>query len=436
MIPRYSRKQMTDIWEEKNRFEIWVKIEISALEAMEELGTVPKGTAEKVDKNAKFDIDRINEIEKEIKHDVLAFLTNLAENVGPESRFIHQGMTSSDVIDTCLNIQLKQSGEILLSGLDNLLKSLKARAIEHKNTICMGRSHGIHAEPTTFGLKMLQAYEEFNRNRNRLLSAINEISTCSISGSVGTFANVDPFVEDYVAKKLDLNIEPISTQIIPRDRHATFFSVLGIIASSIERLATEIRHLQRSEVMEVAEYFSKKQKGSSSMPHKRNPILTENLSGLARIVRSSVIPALENISLWHERDISHSSVERMIAPDATVTLDFAINRLISVIDELVVYPDQMLKNLNQFGGLVFSQRLLLILTQKDISREDSYKVVQKNAMLAWESYGTDKPLIFEELVKKDKFITSTLTKKEIEDIFDLKYHTKNIDKIFDRVLEK
>ena len=436
MIPRYSRKQMTDIWEEKNRFEIWVKIEISALEAMEELGTVPKGTAEKVDKNAKFDVDRINEIEKEIKHDVLAFLTNLAENVGPESRFIHQGMTSSDVIDTCLNIQLKQSGEILLSGLDNLLKSLKARAIEHKTTICMGRSHGIHAEPTTFGLKMLQAYEEFNRNRNRLLSAINEISTCSISGSVGTFANVDPYVEDYVAKKLDLNVEPISTQIIPRDRHATFFSVLGIIASSIERLATEIRHLQRSEVMEVAEYFSKKQKGSSSMPHKRNPILTENLSGLARIVRSSVIPALENISLWHERDISHSSVERMIAPDATVTLDFAINRLISVIDELVVYPDQMLKNLNQFGGLVFSQRLLLILTQKDISREDSYKVVQKNAMLAWESYGTDKPLIFEELVKKDKFITSTLTKKEIEDIFDLKYHTKNIDKIFARVLEK
>ena len=436
MIPRYSRKQMTDIWEEKNRFEIWVKIEISALEAMEELGTVPKGTAEKVDQNAKFDVDRINEIEKEIKHDVLAFLTNLAENVGPESRFIHQGMTSSDVIDTCLNIQLKQSGEILLSGLDSLLKSLRARAIEHKNTICMGRSHGIHAEPTTFGLKMLQAFEEFNRNRNRLLSAINEISTCSISGSVGTFANVDPYVEDYVAKKLDLNVEPISTQIIPRDRHATFFSVLGIIASSIERLATEIRHLQRSEVMEVAEYFSKKQKGSSSMPHKRNPILTENLSGLARIVRSSVIPALENISLWHERDISHSSVERMIAPDATVTLDFAINRLINVIDELVVYPDQMLKNLNQFGGLVFSQRLLLILTQKDISREESYKVVQKNAMLAWDSYGTDKPLIFEELVKKDKFITSTLTKKEIEDIFDLKYHTKNIDNIFARVLEK
>ena len=436
MIPRYSRKQMTDIWEEKNRFEIWVKIEISALEAMEELGTVPKGTAEKVDKNAKFDVDRINEIEKEIKHDVLAFLTNLAENVGPESRFIHQGMTSSDVIDTCLNIQLKQAGNILLSGLDRLINALEKKAVEHKNTICMGRSHGIHAEPTTFGLKMLQAYEEFYRNSNRLQSAIEEISTCAISGSVGTFANIDPYVEEYVAKKLDLNIEPISTQVIPRDRHASFFSVLAIIASSIERLSTEIRHLQRSEVMEVAEYFSKNQKGSSSMPHKRNPILTENLTGLARIVRSSIVPALENISLWHERDISHSSVERMIAPDATVTLDFAIDRLINVIDELVVYPDQMLRNLNQFGGLVFSQRLLLVLTQKEVSREESYKVVQKNAMLAWESYGSENPLVFEDLIKKDEFITSTLSKKEIEDIFDLKYHTKNIDKIYKRVLEK
>ena len=300
----------------------------------------------------------------------------------------------------------------------------------------MGRSHGIHAEPTTFGLKMLQAYEEFYRNRNRLQNAIEEISTCAISGSVGTFANIDPYVEEYVAKKLDLNIEPISTQIIPRDRHASFFSVLAIIASSIERLSTEIRHLQRSEVMEVAEYFSKNQKGSSSMPHKRNPILTENLTGLARIVRSSIVPALENISLWHERDISHSSVERMIAPDATVTLDFAIDRLINVIDELVVYPDQMLRNLNQFGGLVFSQRLLLVLTQKEVSREESYKVVQKNAMLAWESYGSENPLVFEDLIKKDEFITSTLSKKEIEDIFDLKYHTKNIDKIYKRVLEK
>ena len=427
---------MTDIWEEQNRFEIWVKIEIAALEAMEKINIIPEGTATKVEKKASFDIDRINAIEKEIKHDVLAFLTNLSENVGPESRFIHQGMTSSDVIDTCLNIQLKQAGNILLSGLDRLINALEKKAVEHKNTICMGRSHGIHAEPTTFGLKMLQAYEEFYRNRNRLQNAIEEISTCAISGSVGTFANIDPYVEEYVAMKLDLNIEPISTQIIPRDRHASFFSVLAIIASSIERLSTEIRHLQRSEVMEVAEYFSKNQKGSSSMPHKRNPILTENLTGLARIVRSSIVPALENISLWHERDISHSSVERMIAPDATVTLDFAIDRLINVIDELVVYPDQMLRNLNQFGGLVFSQRLLLVLTQKEVSREESYKVVQKNAMLAWESYGSENPLVFEDLIKKDKFITSTLSKKEIEDIFDLEYHTKNVDKIYKRVLEK
>ena len=436
MIPRYSRKQMTDIWEEKNRFEIWVKIEIAALEAMEKINIIPDGTASMVEKKSSFDIDRINEIEKEIKHDVLAFLTNLSENVGPESRFIHQGMTSSDVIDTCLNIQLKQAGNILLSGLNELINVLKKKAIEHKNTICMGRSHGIHAEPTTFGLKMLQAFEEFSRNRNRLENAIDEISTCAISGSVGTFANIDPYVEEYVAKKLDLSIEPISTQVIPRDRHAAFFSVLAIIASSIERLSTEIRHLQRSEVMEVAEYFSKNQKGSSSMPHKRNPILTENLTGLARIVRSSIVPALENISLWHERDISHSSVERMIAPDTTVTLDFAINRLINVVDELVVYPDQMLRNLNQFGGLVFSQRLLLVLTQKEVSREDSYKVVQKNAMLAWESFGSENPLIFEELIRKDEFITSTLSDKEIEDIFDLKYHTKNVDKIYKRVLEK
>ncbi len=436
MIPRYSRKQMTDIWEEKNRFEIWVKIEIAALEAMEKINIIPDGTASMVEKKSSFDIDRINEIEKEIKHDVLAFLTNLSENVGPESRFIHQGMTSSDVIDTCLNIQLKQAGNILLSGLNELINVLKKKAIEHKNTICMGRSHGIHAEPTTFGLKMLQAFEEFSRNRNRLENAIDEISTCAISGSVGTFANIDPYVEEYVAKKLDLRIEPISTQVIPRDRHAAFFSVLAIIASSIERLSIEIRHLQRSEVMEVAEYFSKNQKGSSSMPHKRNPILTENLTGLARIVRSSIVPALENISLWHERDISHSSVERMIAPDTTVTLDFAINRLINVVDELVVYPDQMLRNLNQFGGLVFSQRLLLVLTQKEVSREDSYKVVQKNAMLAWESFGSENPLIFEELIRKDEFITSTLSDKEIEDIFDLKYHTKNVDKIYKRVLEK
>jgi len=429
---------MTDIWSDQNKYEIWYEIERYACEAQANLGVIPKEIINTLDQNKHiiFDAKRISEIEKETKHDVIAFLTFLSEIIGDHARFIHQGMTSSDVIDTCLNIQLKQAGNILLSGLDRLINALEKKAVEHKNTICMGRSHGIHAEPTTFGLKMLQAYEEFYRNRNRLQNAIEEISTCAISGSVGTFANIDPYVEEYVAKKLDLNIEPISTQIIPRDRHASFFSVLAIIASSIERLSTEIRHLQRSEVMEVAEYFSKNQKGSSSMPHKRNPILTENLTGLARIVRSSIVPALENISLWHERDISHSSVERMIAPDATVTLDFAIDRLINVIDELVVYPDQMLRNLNQFGGLVFSQRLLLVLTQKEVSREESYKVVQKNAMLAWESYGSENPLVFEDLIKKDEFITSTLSKKEIEDIFDLKYHTKNIDKIYKRVLEK
>jgi len=434
MIPRYSRKEMTAIWYEENRFNIWINIEVAALEAMEELQIVPKGTASKVKKQANFDINRINEIEKEIKHDVLAFLTNLSESVGPESRFIHQGMTSSDVIDTCLNIQLKEAGNVLLDGINNLLGALERKAIEHKNTICIGRSHGIHAEPTTFGLKMLQAYEEFQRNKERLNNAIEEISTCAISGSVGTFANIDPYVEEYVAKKLNLKVEPISTQIIPRDRHAAFFSVLAIIASSIERLATEIRHLQRSEVMEVAEYFSENQKGSSSMPHKRNPILTENLTGLARIVRSSVVPALENVALWHERDISHSSVERMIAPDSTVTLDFAINRLVNVIEELIVYPEHMERNLNQFGGLIFSQRLLLELTQKDVSREESYKAVQKNAMQAWESFGVSESFNFEELIKKDKFISSILSKKEIEDIFDLKYHIKNIDKIYKRVL--
>ena len=427
---------MTDIWEEQNRFEIWVKIEIAALEAMEQINIVPKGTSAKVEKKASFDINRINEIEKEIKHDVLAFLTNLSENIGPESRFIHQGMTSSDVLDTCLSLQLKESGELLMEGLEKLLNALKVKAIDHKLTLCMGRSHGIHAEPTTFGLKMLQAFEEFQRNKIRLRNAIDEISSCAISGSVGTFANVDPFVEEYVAEKLNLNIEPVSTQVIPRDRHAFFFSTLAIIASSIDRLSTEIRHLQRSEVMEVAEFFSKNQKGSSSMPHKRNPILTENLSGLSRIVRGSVIPALENVVLWHERDISHSSVERMIAPDTTVTLDFALIRMANVIEELIVYPDQMQKNLDRFGGLVFSQRLLLELTQKDVSREESYKVVQKNAMKAWESFDSKDELNFEELIKKDKFITSTLSQKEIDNIFDMDYHLKNIDKIYKRVLNK
>ncbi len=436
MIPRYSRKEMTSIWEEENKFNIWVNIEVAALEAMEKLKIVPEGTSVQVKEKASFDIDRINEIEKEIKHDVLAFLTNLSENVGPESRFIHQGMTSSDVLDTCLSLQLKESGELLMDGLEKLLKALRVKALDHKLTLCMGRSHGIHAEPTTFGLKMLQAFEEFQRNKIRLRDAIDEVSSCAISGSVGTFANIDPFVEEYVAEKLELNIEPVSSQVIPRDRHAFFFSVLAIIASSIDRLSTEIRHLQRSEVMEVAEFFSKNQKGSSSMPHKRNPILTENLSGLSRIVRGSVIPALENVVLWHERDISHSSVERMIAPDTTVTLDFALVRMANVVEELIVYPDKMQKNLDKFGGLVFSQRLLLELTQKDVSREESYKVVQKNAMIAWESFDTDDALNFEELIKKDKFVTSTLSQKEIEDIFDMEYHLKNIDKIFKRVLDK
>ena len=432
MIPRYSRDEMTSIWLEDTKFSIWLDIELYALEAMEEIGIVPKGVSELVRRKAKFDIKKIEEIEKEVKHDVVAFLTNVSESVGPEARFIHQGMTSSDILDTCLNIQLKRSGELLLKDLEILLKGLKNRAIEHKDTVCIGRSHGIHAEPTTFGLKMLQAYVEFERNKVRLENAVLEISTCAISGSVGTFANVDPFIEEYVSKKLNLNIEPISSQVVPRDRHAAFFSTLAIIASSVERLSTEIRHLQRSEVMEVEEYFSKKQKGSSSMPHKRNPILTENLTGLSRMVRSAVIPALENVALWHERDISHSSVERMIAPDTTVTLDFALNRLSDVIDNMVVYPTHMSKNLEQFGSLIYSQRLLLVLTLKDISREDAYKIVQDNAMEAYNAH--DSKVTFYDLIKNDKQITSVLSDEEIEDIFDLNYHLKNVDHIFERVL--
>jgi|TARA_B100001245_G_scaffold236602_1_gene228704 adenylosuccinate lyase len=432
MIPRYSREEMASIWMDDTKFSIWLDIEIYALEAMEVIGIVPKGVSELVRRKAKFDIKKIEEIEKEVKHDVVAFLTNISESVGPEARFIHQGMTSSDILDTCLNIQLKRAGELLLKDLEILLKGLKNRAIEHKDTVCIGRSHGIHAEPTTFGLKMLQAYVEFERNKVRLENAILEISTCAISGSVGTFANVDPFIEEYVSKKLNLNIEPISTQVVPRDRHAAFFSTLAIIASSVERLSTEIRHLQRSEVMEVEEYFSKKQKGSSSMPHKRNPILTENLTGLSRIVRSAVIPALENVALWHERDISHSSVERMIAPDATVTLDFSLNRLSDVIDNMIVYPTHMSKNLDQFGSLIYSQRLLLALTLKDISREDAYKIVQDNAMEAYDAH--DSKVTFYDLIKNDKQITSVLSDEEIEDIFDLNYHLKNVDHIFKRVL--
>ena len=430
MVPRYSRKEMVEIWSDVSKYSIWLDIEIHALEGMEKVGIVPVGTAKIVKEKAKFDSKRIDEIEAEIKHDVLAFLTNISESVGPEARFIHQGMTSSDVLDTCLNIQLKRAGELLLNDMDLLLSSIKSQALKYKKTICVGRSHGIHAEPTTFGLKMLQAYAEFSRNKRRLELSVEEISSCAISGSVGTFANIDPSVEKHVAKALGLKVEPVSTQIIPRDRHAAFFSTLGIIASSVERLATEIRHLQRSEVLEVEEFFSSKQKGSSSMPHKRNPVLTENLTGLARVVRSSVMPALENISLWHERDISHSSVERFIGPDATITMDFALNRLNNVVENMVVYPDNMMKNLEKFNGLVFSQRVLLSLTQKEISREDSYLMVQRNSMKVWNGEGT-----FYELIKKDEEICSILSDDEIDDIFDLNYHLKHIEEIFQRVLE-
>ena len=430
MVPRYSRKEMVDIWSDDSKYSIWLDIEVYALEGMELVGIVPKGTAKVVREKATFNSQRIDEIESEIKHDVLAFLTNISESVGPEARFIHQGMTSSDVLDTCLNMQLKKAGELLIKDLDSLLEAIKFQAINHKKTICVGRSHGIHAEPTTFGLKMLQAYAEFARNKDRMINAVEEISSCAISGSVGTFANIDPYVEEYVAKALNLNIEPISTQVIPRDRHAVFFSTLAIISSSIERLSTEIRHLQRSEVLEVEEYFSSKQKGSSSMPHKRNPVLTENLTGLARVVRSSVTPALENITLWHERDISHSSVERFIGPDATITLDFALNRLTNVVENMVVYPENMMKNLEKFNGLVFSQRVLLSLTQKNISREESYSMVQRNSMKVWNEEGS-----FYDLIKADKEISSILSNEEIDDIFDLNYHLKQVETIFKRVLK-
>ena len=430
MVPRYSRKEMVDIWSDDSKYSIWLDIEVYALEGMELVGIVPKGTAKVVREKATFNSQRIDEIESEIKHDVLAFLTNISESVGPEARFIHQGMTSSDVLDTCLNMQLKKAGELLIKDLDSLLEAIKFQAINHKKTICVGRSHGIHAEPTTFGLKMLQAYAEFARNKDRMINAVEEISSCAISGSVGTFANINPYVEEYVAKALNLNIEPISTQVIPRDRHAVFFSTLAIISSSIERLSTEIRHLQRSEVLEVEEYFSSKQKGSSSMPHKRNPVLTENLTGLARVVRSSVTPALENITLWHERDISHSSVERFIGPDATITLDFALNRLTNVVENMVVYPENMMKNLEKFNGLVFSQRVLLSLTQKNISREDSYSMVQRNSMKVWNEEGS-----FYDLIKADKEISSILSDEEIDDIFDLNYHLKQVETIFKRVLK-
>ena len=430
MIPRYSRPDMVAIWTPEARFRIWFEIEAHATDALAELGVVPKEAAAAIWERGAFEVERIDEIERETKHDVIAFLTNVAEHVGPEARFMHQGMTSSDVLDTCLSVQLARASDLLLADLDALLAVLKRRAIEHKMTPTIGRSHGIHAEPVTFGLKLAQAYAEFARNRARLVAARADIATCAISGAVGTFANIDPFVEAHVAEKLGLTIEPVSTQVIPRDRHAMFFATLGVIASSIERLATEVRHLQRTEVLEAEEFFSPGQKGSSAMPHKRNPVLTENLTGLARMVRGYVTPALENVALWHERDISHSSVERYIGPDATITLDFALARLTGVMDKLVVYPARMDKNLNKMGGLVHSQRVLLALTQAGVSREDAYRLVQRNAMKVWDSDGE---LSLMELLTADPEVTAALSVAEIEDKFDLGYHLKHVDTIFTRV---
>jgi adenylosuccinate lyase len=428
MIPRYARPQMTEIWSPESRFRIWQEIETLATEAMAELGVVPAEAAEAVRARGGFDVARIDEVEREVKHDVIAFLTSLAEHVGPEARFVHQGMTSSDVLDTCFNVQLVRAADLLLADLDGLLDALKRRAMEHKDTLTIGRSHGIHAEPTTFGVKLAFAYAEFARCRERLVGARAEVATAKISGAVGTFANVDPRVEAYVAAKLGLSPEPVSTQIIPRDRHAMFFATLAVIASSVERLATEIRHLQRTEVGEAEEYFSAGQKGSSAMPHKRNPVLTENLTGLARMVRAYALPAMENVALWHERDISHSSVERMIGPDATVTLDFALARLAGVIDRLVIYPEKMLENLNKSGGIVHSQRVLLALTQAGVSREDAYRLVQRSAMTAWQGGGD-----FKTLLLADAEVSRALPPQQIEALFDMGYHTKHVDEIFARV---
>jgi len=431
MIPRYSRPEMAAIWSPETRFRIWFEIEAHAADAMAGLGQIPKSAAKTIWEKggkAKFNIARIDEIEREVKHDVIAFLTHLAEFVGPDARFVHQGMTSSDVLDTCLNVQLVRAADILIADVDRLMAAIKRRAFEHKTTPTIGRSHGIHAEPTTFGLKLAYAYAEFTRARARLVAAKAEVGTCAISGAVGTFAQVDPRVEKHVAKAMGLTVEPISTQIIPRDRHAMFFATLGVVASSVERLATEIRHLQRTEVLEAEEFFSEGQKGSSSMPHKRNPVLSENLVGLARMVRAYVTPAMENVTLWHERDISHSSVERMIGPDATVTLDFALNRLAGVIDKLVVYPDNMAANLDRLGGLVHSQRVMIALTNKGVTREDAYKLVQRNAMKAWQGKGD-----FLTLLKADADLGKHMSAKEIEKNFDLRHHLKHVDTIFKRV---
>ncbi len=431
MIERYSREEIKKIWNDKNKYSIWLDIEIAAAEAMEKLKIIPKGVSKKVKSRAKIDVQRILKIEEKVKHDVIAFLTSISEKVGKDARYLHKGMTSSDVLDTCFNLQLKQSGEILLKDINQLLISIKRQALKHKHTLCIGRSHGIHAEPITFGLKMLTFYQEFLRNKKRLENSIKEISTCAISGAVGTFANVDPKVERYVAKKLKLNVEPISTQIIPRDRHAQYFSTLGIIASSIERFATEIRHLQRTEVLEVEEFFGKKQKGSSAMPHKKNPILSENLTGLARLIRSSTIPALENVSLWHERDISHSAVERNIGPDATIALDFALVRLSNLIKNLNIYPKKMQNNLNLTNGIFFSQRVLLELTNVGFTREEAYKIVQKNALNAWKENTS-----FYNKILSDKKINSKISVNKLKKLFNFSYHTKRINIIFNRCLKK
>jgi adenylosuccinate lyase len=431
MIPRYSRPDMTAIWSPEMRFRIWFEIEAHAADAMADLGIIPKEAArtiwEKGDA-AIFDVARIDAIEAEVKHDVIAFLTHLAEHVGPDARFVHQGMTSSDVLDTCLNVQLVRAADLLLEDIDKLLEALKRRAFEYKMTPTVGRSHGIHAEPVTFGLKLAYAYAEFSRAKERLIAARKEVATCAISGAVGTFAQIDPRVEAHVAKEMGLVPEPISTQVIPRDRHAMYFATLGVIASSMERLAIEIRHLQRTEVLEAEEFFSEKQKGSSAMPHKRNPVLTENLTGLARMVRAYALPAMENVALWHERDISHSSVERMIGPDATVTLDFALNRLAGVIDKLLVYPENMQKNLDKLGGLIHSQRVLIALTQHGVAREDAYRIVQRNAMRVWKGEGD-----FLAFLKADPDVKAKISDKELEANFDLGYHFKQVDTIFKRV---
>ena len=430
MIERYSRKEIKSIWEDYNKYSIWLEIELAAAEAMEKYKIIPRGVAKKVKSKARINVKRILRIESKVKHDVIAFLTSITERAGKEARYLHKGMTSSDILDTCFNLQLKQSGEILLNDINLLLKSIRKQAIKHKYTLCIGRSHGIHAEPITFGLKMLTFYQEFLRNKKRLEESIKEISTCAISGAVGTFANIDPRVESYVAKKLNLGVEPISTQVIPRDRHAQFFSTLGIIASSIERLAVEIRHLQRTEVLEVEEFFGKKQKGSSAMPHKKNPILSENLTGLARLIRSNVAPALENVVLWHERDISHSAVERNIGPDTTIALDFALSRLSNVIKNLNIYPKNMSKNLNITKGILFSQRVLLELTTVGFTREQAYSIVQKNAMKSWNTGSA-----FYENLANDSKIVKKIPVNKLKKLFDFSYHTKKIDIIFKRILK-